>query len=278
MTAPGDRSPLRGRRILVPRPAHQAEALAGPLRRLGAEPICLPVLRVLPPSDPEPLARLAGALAGGERPDWLVFTSRNGVDAFFVALRAAGADARALHGVRLAVIGPATAEALARRELLADLVPTEYRGEAVAEALLGAIADPASCHVVIPRAEVARDALPEALRAAGCRVEVVAAYRTGGPDEATAELLRARFAEAPPDAVCFTSPSTVRFLLEALGEPGRTWLGRTLRAAIGPVTAQALSAAGLPAHVQPARYTAEALAEALASAFEGAPPAATEPA
>ncbi len=279
MAVPNVAQPLKGRRVLVPRAAHQAEGLAEPLRRLGAEPLCLAVLRLLPPSDPGPLAALAQTLAAGERPDWLVFTSRNGVDAFFAALRSAGADARALQGVRLAAIGPATAAALARRELIADLVPDEYRGEAVASALLSAMGHPASCRVVIPRAEVAREALPEGLRAAGCRVDVVPAYRTGGPDEATAERLRALFAQAPPDAVCFTSPSTVRYLLAALGEPGHEQLGRTLRAAIGPVTGEALEAVGLPPHVRPSRYTAEALAEALAQAFAapGGPPAAGHP-
>ncbi len=260
--------PLTGWRILVPRAIHQAGALADPLRALGADPICLPVLRVVPPSDPGPLRAAVHALKEGiRRPDWLLFTSRNGVDAFFGALREQGGDARALAGVRLGAIGPATAEALARRELLVDLLPPRYVGEAVAETLLDAWRReglaPETCSVWLPRAEVARDALPEALRSAGARVDVLPAYRTEGPDEAAARELRALFAHHPPHAVCFTSPSSVRFLRGALGPTADSSLERTVRAAIGPVTSEALRRVALPPHVEADPYTAPGLAEAL---------------
>ncbi len=261
-------APLGGWRVLVPRAAHQAEALAQPLRDLGAEPICLPVLRLLPPSDPEPLRRAVRSLRGGPRPNWILFTSRNGVDAFFDALGQARLDARSLAGVGLGAIGTATAEALARRELLADLIPPRFVGEAVAEALLQALAErgeaPERMTIWLPRAEVAREALLEALRTAGMRVSVLPAYRIEGPDAPTAHRLRSLFEQAPPRAVCFTSPSTVRFLCQALGPDAERTLRHSVRAAIGPITAEALRRAGLPPHLEAEPHTAEALAHALA--------------
>ncbi len=133
-----DRGPLFGARVLVTRPAHQAEGLARRLRDAGAEPICVPAIRIAPPLDPEPLAALARSLDAFR---WIVLTSSNGVNALFDALHDQALDARAFGRSKVLAIGSATAAALERRGVRADLVPDEFRGEAAAEALIDALGD-----------------------------------------------------------------------------------------------------------------------------------------
>jgi uroporphyrinogen III methyltransferase/synthase len=265
-----DRRPLFGKRILVPRAPHQAEATARAIRERSAEPIVLPVIEIVAPPDPEPLARAARE---AQRYDWIVFTSANGVDRFFAALWAEGRDARALAEAKVAVIGPKTGAALEKYGLRPDLVAAEFVGEAVGQALL---ARGPVRRVLIPRALVARDALPEMLRAAGAEVNVVAAYQTKPVSADRAKTLREKLACGEIDVAMFTSGSTVASMFEILGDDARALLARVVIASIGPVTSKALAERGLTPTVTAAVYTVAGLLDALEAHFgerESSPPA-----
>jgi uroporphyrinogen III methyltransferase/synthase len=186
--------------------------------------------------------------------DWLAFTSANAVERFFAALAGLGRDARALAGVQVAAIGPGTAAALARVGLRADLVPGRFVAEAVVDAY-----PPGPGRVLLPRAAVARDALPDGLAAKGWTVEVVEAYRTALAQPSPAALAAARRA----DAVTFTSSSTVSNYLKAAGEGPHP----PVVACIGPITADTARAAGLTVTVEAAEHTIAGLVEALVEAL-----------
>ncbi|MET0341059.1 MAG: uroporphyrinogen-III C-methyltransferase [Polyangiales bacterium] len=258
-----ERLPLFGKRVLITRPEGQSEEMADALREAGAEAIELPTVRIVPPSDPALLAR--HVLRAGEY-DWAVFTSVNGVEAFFEVADRAGKDARLLGGVRVAAIGPATRNALARRGVRADVMPDEYRGEAVAAEILRETPALSGRRVLIARAEVAREVLPELLRARGAVVDVVPAYRTLAASPERFADIRARLTEGTLDVVAFTSSSTVERLVEGLGEDARVLLARTTVAAIGPITADTAARLGLPARVVADEYTALGLVRALCHA------------
>lgn len=259
-----DKQPLFGRVIGVTRPSAQAHGMASALRRVGAEPLLVPAIEVVPPEQP---ARLAEAVRQAADYDWVVFTSTNGVDAYFAELSRQDGDLRRLGGVRVAAIGPATADALRTRGLRPDVVPDEFRGEAVAAAMLDADGDAMrGQRVLLPRAAVARDALPDALRAAGAQVTVVAAYQTVGVAHRQVDTLREALQAARLSALTFTSPSTVQHTLAALDDD-RDLLGRTCIAAIGPITAEAARDAGLAVAVVADDYTSDGLISALSSHF-----------
>jgi uroporphyrinogen III methyltransferase/synthase len=250
-----DVQPLFGKRVLITRPLHQQRDIATMLRDEGAEPICVPAIRIAPPDDPGPLARAIGAPYR-----WIVFTSANGVSAFFDEVDRQGKDARVFGAARVCAIGPATAEALRARGIRADVVPDEFRGEGAAEAIIAADPDLDGARVLLARAAVAREALPDMLRARGALVDVVPAYSTLGPtDEDGARL---RDAAATADVITFTSPSTVREVTRAVG-PNVT----ATIACIGPVTADAAKEHGWPVHVVAADYTARGLVAALRDHF-----------
>src|SRR5208282_1783503 len=141
----------------------------------------VPTIAIGPPADPGPLTRALAELRAGAY-GWVAFTSANGVEQTWASLVASGSDARAFGGARLAAIGPATARALEQYGLRADVIAKEFRGEGLADELLRVLAGGAvATRVLLPRAAKAREALPEALRAAGCVVDVVAAYETLPP-------------------------------------------------------------------------------------------------
>ncbi len=249
--------PLLGRRILVTRARAQASRLVEALEALGAEAVEAPAIRIEPPEDRAPLLAAARDAASY---DWIVFTSVNGVDAFFAALAEAGGDARALAGVRLATIGPATTERLASHGLRADLQPATYTGAAVAEALTAAAALDGAA-VLLPRADIAPPDLADALAAAGARVTEVAAYRTV-PDAAGAEAAAGDLRERRADWITFTSSSTVRNLVEAVGAETVRASGARL-ASIGPTTSATLREVGLAPTVEAAEHTIPGLVAAI---------------
>lgn len=261
-----DGAPLFGKRVLVTRPAHQTDELRALLRDEGADPICVPAIRIVPPRDPKPLA---DAVARARSYRWLVVTSANGARALFDEVERQGLDARIFGDTRICAIGPVTAEALKTHGLRADVMPDEYRGEGAAEAVLAADPDLSGARVLIPRAEIAREVLPAMLQERGAVVDVVPAYRTLGPSEDDAIALRDRIHNGKVDVLTFTSPSTVREVAAALGEHAEA-VSRYVIACIGPVTADAARAQGWPVHVTPREYTARALVEALRRHFEEA--------
>ena len=244
--------PLLGRRVVVTRAQAQASQLSTRLRDLGARPVEVPAIEVVAPSDGgAALVSAMGALASG-RYAWAVFTSVNAVERCFATVR----DARAFGGVQVAAIGPGTADALAARGVVADLVPER----SVAESLLAAFPGPSGVgRVLLPRALVARDVLPDGLGAAGWQVDVVEAYRTvpAVPDPAVLDDA------ASADAICFTSASTVTNYLSAAGG-GRI---PPVVASIGPVTTAAAEAAGITVTVEASPHTIAGLVDALTGAL-----------
>ena len=248
--------PLFGQRILVTRTRQQASALSTRLRALGAEAIELPTIHIAPPGDWAPLDR---AIAGLGNYDWIVFTSVNGVSAFWERLDRAGLDARALHVVRVAAIGPATAAGLQARGLRADYVPGEY----VAEAVAAGLGDVRGLRVLLPRADIARPALAGLLRGGGAEVDEVTAYCTLQPESGAGEL---RDLLAGVTVATFTSSSTVRNLAAMARVAGLDLpraLARATIACIGPITAGTARDLGLSVHIVAEEYTIDGLVEAL---------------
>ncbi len=239
-----EQRPLFGRRVVVTRAREQASELRTQLEALGAEVVELPAIVL------EPLEFEIPDLVAYE---WIVFTSANGVTAFFGALDRDGRDARALHPVHIAAIGPGTADVLAERGVRADLLPERF----VAESLLDAFPAPsrARARVLLPRAEVARDVLPEGLRAAGYEVDVLAVYRTVTAVPDADELERARTA----DAVTFTSSSTVTNFCDLAGalDP------QPLVVSIGPVTSTTARERGLRVDAEADPHTIAGLVAAV---------------
>jgi uroporphyrinogen III methyltransferase / synthase len=236
-----ERRPLHGRTIAVTRARPQASALAARLRELGAGVVEAPAIRTRP--------------LEAELPDLAVYdlvcvTSPNGAAELFARLGAAGRDARALAGLLVAAIGPGTARALEEHGIVADIVPER----AVAEGLVSGLAGVDVHRALIVRAREGRDVLPDALRARGADVDVVALYETVAEplDEPTAR------AAAAADYVTFTSASTVRYFLDAAGG-----LDGPRIASIGPATSTALRDAGLEPHVEADPHTPDGLVEAL---------------
>jgi uroporphyrinogen III methyltransferase/synthase len=223
------------------------------LASLGAEVLELPALRVVP-LDSEPLSEALDRIA---EYDWVVFTSQNAVAFLWQALRVAGRDARALAGRKLACVGPATADALLARGLAADVVPGRFVAEGVLEAL-DERDDVQGCRVLYVAAEGARDVLPDGLTDRGCRVDVVPVYRTAS-DGAGSGVLREALSTGRVDAVTFASASAVRGFVEAVGaELAR----RAPAVSIGPVTSDAVRAAGITLAVEASDASIDGLADA----------------
>jgi uroporphyrinogen III methyltransferase/synthase len=255
------RRPLAGRHIVVTRARAQASGLAAQLRELGAEILEGPAIRI-EPLDAAPLRRALDDLASYQ---WVVFTSQNTVDVVWRVLRERGGDARALAGIRIAAIGPATAEALAACGIVPDLVPARYVGEALADALR-ATGHLTGLRVLLARAESARDVVPDLLRASGAHVDVLGVYRTVADTGGAAEL-RSRLTAGEIDLVTVTSTSTVRYFVEAVGADAAR---AAPLASIGPVTTAAAREAGLTVAVEAAEATVAALVDAAVKCL-GAP-------
>ncbi|MDQ6779376.1 MAG: uroporphyrinogen-III C-methyltransferase [Actinomycetota bacterium] len=238
-----ERRPLAAFTVAVTRARAQVSALAERLRSLGATVVEAPAIRIVPLDGPAPEL---------ERYDLLCVTSPNGVRLLFERLSAAGNDARSLAGTRVAAIGPGTAAALRAHGVIADVVPERF----VAEGLIEALADLPVSRALIARASEARDVLPEALRARGASVDVLALYETVAEALSESELAAARAA----DYVTFTSSSTVRFFFEAVG-PER--LAGPRLVSIGPVTSEAMRERGLEPDVEATRHDVDGLVDAL---------------
>jgi uroporphyrinogen III methyltransferase / synthase len=261
-----DARPLFGKRVLVTRPRDQAAELVDRLERLGAEAIEAPMIRIAPPEDPGPLLR-AAAQPGAF--DWIVFTSVNAVESFMTALLDGARDIRALKGPQLCAVGSATAERLARYGIKVDLVPEEFKAEAVVDAMAER-ASLSGAQVLLPRSDIGREVIADRLRQLGAGVVEVVAYHTELQDSQRPDdpdvygmLLNGKIA-----AVTFTSGSAVRNFVKIYGDEAAVdLLRKTVVAAIGPVTADAARELGITVDVQPPTYTVDALVEALAAHF-----------
>src|SRR5215203_1568908 len=256
-----ERRLLSGRRVVVTRARAQAGELSAELEKLGAEILEFPTIEVRPPEDFGPLD---AAIRDLDSFDWLVFTSVNGVESFVERLAHHGQDLRAVpREARIAAIGPATAERVREAGLRVDVVPREFR----AEALIGELAGDslAGKKVLIPRALVAREILPEKLREAGAEVAVPPAYEPVPSSEGGDELAR-RLEAGEIDCVTFTASSTVENFIRALGEKeaGRLLL-RARVACIGPVTADTARGHDIRVHAEATEYTIKGLVSAVAN-------------
>ncbi len=246
-----ERRPLHGRRVVVTRARAQASGLAATLRELGAEVVELPAIRIEPLLGSE---AVRDAVADLHSYALVVLTSPNGVRLLFEAMAAQGRDARALANATVAAIGPGTARALARHGVIADLIPESYVAEALVETLTSV--DVRDRPVLVARAAEARDVIPEALADRGARVDVVPLYETvrEPPDAGAVD------AAQEADYITFTSSSTVRNLIEALGDR----FPRSARViSIGPVTTETARELGLEVAVEAERHDIEGLVEAL---------------
>ena len=252
--------PLFGKTVLVTRARSQASKLTARLEQLGAKVIETPAIRLEAPADgykalDEAIARLADY-------QWLIFTSANGVERFFDRLLAAGRDARALGYAKLAAIGTATAEKLKQYGLMADVIPQEFRAEGIIEALKGKL--PPHAKILLPRAQEAREILPEKLRELGAAVDVAPAYQTVCGD-VDGEALREQLAGGVIDLVTFTSSSTVRNLIQILGSSALLQTVKT--ACIGPVTADTARQNGVEPDMVADTYTIDGLVETIKQDF-----------
>jgi uroporphyrinogen III methyltransferase/synthase len=256
-----ERKPLFGRRVVVTRARAQAGELSRKLEALGAEVFEFPTIGIQPPQDFGPLDE---AIRDLDSFDWLVFTSVNGVEALVQRLKHHGLDLRAIpRHAKVAAIGPATAQSIEAAGLRVDVTPEEYR----AEALIGALKDDSleGKRVMIPRAKVAREVLPERLREAGADVVVPPAYESVPSDEGK-ERLTQLLENGEVDCVTFTASSTVDNFVRAFGEGdvGRL-LSETRIACIGPITASTARGYNLRVDAEADEYTIPGLVRAVAS-------------
>jgi uroporphyrinogen III methyltransferase/synthase len=243
--------PLFGKRVVVTRATAQASGLVARLLDLGAEALEAPTIRIEAPADGG--AALEAAIDRVDTFDWIVFTSPNGVRRTFAHIP----DARVLGGTQIAAVGPGTADALVRFRVVPDLLPEEF----VAESLLASFPEPpdGAGTVLVAQAAVARDVLPEGLRAMGWDVEVVAAYATVPAD--LSEDDRERIAAA--DAVTFTSSSTVTNFVDAMGPADVP----PVVVSIGPITSATARERGLDVTIEADPHTIDGLVDAVLAAL-----------
>ncbi len=254
-----EKRPLLGKRIVVTRTRKQASVLSDKLRALGAHVIEMPTIRIEPPSD---LREFAEIVQDAHTYDWIVFTSANGVEAFFNVFFKLYDDAREIGGVRIAAIGPATAQRVKDFHLHVDLQPDEFVAEAVAREFKKQESIE-NLRILLVRAEKARDVLPRELSAAGAIVDEAFAYRTV-PETRDTSGARRQLAQDGADLITFTSSSTIENFL-ALGLP---WPKGMRIASIGPITSKTARDQGLKVDVEARRHDIDGLVQAVMELFE----------
>jgi len=291
--------PLGGIRVLVGRARHQASALSAELRKRGAEIIEIPFIEI---RKPRSFKALDTALKSLNTYDWLILTSVNGVDAMWERMKKLHltASGRKREGhefsragrrskrtapsaaegstLRIAAIGPATKKAIEQRGVKVDVVPKEYVAESVVRSLKTKVIK--GKRVLLVRAKVARDVIPQELHKAGAQVDVVEAYETVLPPSSRRRLQTA-LKNRRPHVITFTSSSTVRNFVELLGfpaavrapqpvrgrgRPRHIGLDAILMASIGPITSSTLREVGLPVDISAKEFTIPGLVKAIVAA------------
>ena len=246
------RRPLFNRRVMVTRPREQAGTLCDRLSELGADVLIQPAIEISEPADWQPVD---GALARLEEFDWLVFSSANGVSYLLDHVYTTGGDLRKLGQIRIAAIGPGTADKLAEYRLRPDLVPDEYRAEALAEALA---ADAAGRRFLLARASRGREVLSENLTAAGAHVEQIVVYSSTDVQEADPAVKRS-LEEGTVDWVTVTSSAIAKSLVHLFGDN----LRQTKLASISPITSNTLRSLGHEPSVEATEYTMDGVVDAI---------------
>ena len=261
-----DNRPLFGKGILITRAADKAGEFSVMLEELGATVWECPTIKIVPPSD---LTDLDGAISALSGFSWVVFTSYNAVHSFFSRLQTQGLDSRALGACRIAAVGPKTAESLAAFGVKADLVPASYKAEGVVEAFRAHSL--AGRRVLFPKADRARDIIPEGLVELGAEVVDPVAYCNVIPDAVQPDILKA-LGERRIHCVTFTSSSTAENLTKLLGENRVLHLLEgVVVAAIGPVTAKTCRELGLKVDIEPREYTLAAMTQEIVRYFTMTP-------
>jgi len=262
--------PLSGLRVLVGRARHQAGVLSDDLRNLGAEVIEIPFIEIRKPRSYKPLDI---ALQNIGNYDWLILTSVNGVDALWQRMEKLQLSALDLKYLKIAAIGPATRKAIEAHGLSVEVVPKKYIAESVVESLRELIPGK---RVLLARAKVARDVIPEQLRKLGAHLDVAEAYETVAPTTSRTRLRAAmRNARRRPDVIAFTSSSSVKnfvALLAMTPEHGNTRIqidSRIKLASIGPVTSSTLREFDLPVNIEAREYTIPGLVQAIVAHRDG---------
>ena len=258
MRTPNEIHPLAGTRILVGRARHQASSLSAGLRSLGASVVEIPFIEIRKPQSFQPLD---DALKNLKSYDWLILTSVNGVEALWERRRKFRLTRRHFQHLQIAAIGPATKRALVKSGLTVKMVPEEYVAESVVRGLRDKVSGK---RVLLVRAKVARDVIPEELRAAGAEVDVVEAYETVIPKQSQ-ERLHALMKDSSrrPHLVTFTSSSTARNFTELLGTARTRLLKDVEFASIGPVTSATLRELHLPVAIEAREFTMGGLVRAI---------------
>lgn len=258
--------PLFGRVVAITRAHEQLDATSRLLRLRGALPFEASMIQLRSPTDRAPLLTAIHSIANY---DVIAFTSANGVHSFFQTLIEEGLDTRVFGSSLLAVIGSETSNALRTYSLHADIIATEYKGENLANAIVDTLQKQKSIQgsrILIPRASIARDALPNALREAGAYVDVVSAYENKLPDVHEFEPLQKALEANAIDAILFTASSTVRNF--CIGIPNATHvLKSVVVASIGPITSATCHEHKIHVDVEASPYTTQALVDALERYF-----------
>ncbi len=258
MRKPNEKRPLAGTRILVGRARHQAGSLSASLRSLGASVIEIPFIEIRKPQSYRPLD---DALKNIKTYDWLILTSANGVEAMWERLRKLRITRKNLQHLQIAAIGPATKKAIVKHGLKVKMVPEEYVAESVVKGLRDKVNGK---RVVLIRAKVARDVIPDELRAAGAQVDVVEAYETVVPEKSRARLRDLmKKTTRRPHIVTFTSSSSARNFAELLGQVKAGSLRSVQFASIGPVTSATLGDLQMPATIEAREFTMGGLIRAI---------------
>ena len=255
--------PLWGKTVVVTRSREQASRLVELLRAAGARCLEVPTIEIAPPADYAPLDAALQHLA---RYDWVIFTSANGVNAFMDRLFHMGLDVRALGRAKIAVIGPATAQALKDYSLVADVVPDTFQAEGLLEVLSPRLMG--GTRILLARAEQARDVLPDGLTRMEAKLDVVPVYRAV-PARSVPEEAAGALAQGQVDILTFTSSATVHNFAGLIGKKRFQELAaRAVVASIGPITTATLKEYGLTPQIEPAAFTIPALAAAIVEYFE----------
>ncbi len=240
------------------RAQHQADSLSAGLRSLGASVIEIPFIEIQRPASYQPLDE---ALQKLKSYDWLILTSANGVSALWQRVRRLTIPRAHFKGFQIAAIGPATRKALVKHGLKVTMMPKEYVAESVVAGLRDKVKGK---RVLLVRAKVARDVIPEELRAAGAHLDVVEAYETVVPEKSRGRLKRLMESRARrPHVVTFTSSSTVRNFVELLGGAPAAALKDIQLASIGPVTSATLRELGFRVDIEAREFTMAGLIRAI---------------
>lgn len=259
--------PLSNKTILVTRAKRVEDELVIELEKYGAKVFYSPTIEIVDPEDYSPLDK---ALSNLSKYDWVIFTSRNGVEKVLSRMEKLNLELSDLSSLKILVVGLATARALEKTQISPTLIPTNFHAEGALDSLLKYYQNNdllAKCSFLFPRAEIGRDILPIELTKIGAKVDLVTAYKTSIPTNAKVDLLNI-FRKEKIDLITFTSPSTINNLAELIAPENLSdLLKETAIACIGPITAKAVKDFGLKIDICPSQSNAIELAIAIKNYF-----------